>query len=195
MQTLKQLLKTSLISVSLTSVPAFADWSLNNQQSSVHFISVKKQHIAETHHFKQLSATLKNDGQFSLSIDLASAETGIDIRNTRMREQLFKVGTYADAKITAQLPVQVMKLKQGQSIQADLSASLNLMETTSPLTLNVQVTKTQEGDYIATSIQPILISAANVGLKEGVETLQKLAGLPSIGLTVPVSFNLVLKAN
>jgi hypothetical protein len=126
---------------------------------------------------------------------LSSVETGIEIRNTRMREQLFKVDVFPKAELTAQLPAEVMQLKNGQSIQVELAANLRLMQSTVPLTLNVQVSKTQNGDYIATSIQPVLISAESVGLKEGVLTLQKLAGLPSIGLTVPVSFNLVLKAD
>jgi hypothetical protein len=48
---------------------------------------------------------------------------------------------------------------------------------------------------VATSTQPILISAADFGLTSGIEILQKLAGLSGIGLTVPVNFNLVFVAH
>ncbi|MGJ8680468.1 YceI family protein [Paraglaciecola sp.] len=189
------ILLVSLFASGLISASAIANWSLQNEQSSVHFVSTKKQHVSEIHHFKQLSAKLTKSGQFDLSIDLASVETGIDIRNTRMREQLFKVGTFPSANISAKLPTEVMKLENGQSQQVKLTASLSLMKITKPLNLNIQVTKTQGGEFVATSIQPILISAADFGLKQGVETLQKLAGLPSIGLTVPVSFNLLLTSD
>lgn len=192
---LRQIFNASLIVGSLISAPVMADWALLNDQSSVHFVSTKKQHIDEIHHFKQLSGNLTKDGQFKVSIDLASVESGIEIRNTRMKEQLFKVGTFPTATISAKLPANVMQLKNGHSVQVSLDASLNLMQTTNSLKLNVQVTKTLDGDYIATSIQPVLISADDVGLKQGIYTLQKLAGLPSIGLTVPVSFNVVLKAD
>ncbi|MCF2947248.1 YceI family protein [Paraglaciecola aquimarina] len=194
MKTLIRVLFLSALGSAFISTSVLADWALQNDLSSVHFISTKKQHISEIHHFKQLTASLKTDGHFSLSIDLGSVETGIEIRNTRMQEHLFKVAMFPTAEINATLSAMVMQLKKGQSMEVTLPASLNLMQTTSALDLTIQVTKTLEGDYVATSVQPVLISAADFGLKEGVETLQKLAGLPSIGLTVPVSFNLVLKA-
>ncbi len=172
-----------------------ADWSVQNEQSSVHFISTKKQHIAEIHHFKKVSGKLSDSGKFALAIDLASVETGIDIRNSRMRDDLFKVGTFPAANLTAQLPQEVMQLKAGQSIQVEVAADLSLMQTSTPLILHIQVSRTNNNSYVATSIQPVLISATKVGLQQGVETLQKLAGLPSIGLTVPVSFNLLLNAD
>lgn len=195
MKKLSKWMWLSALAYSATTVSAFADWSLQNNQSSVHFISTKKQNIDEIHHFKQLSAELSDSGKFKLSIDLASVETGIEIRNTRMREQLFKVGTFPTADVTAQLSKKIMQLKAGQSIQAEVAAELTLMETSMPLTLHMQISKTTGNEYVATSIQPILISATKFGLQQGVETLQKLAGLPSIGLTVPVSFNLLLKAD
>lgn len=186
--------KLAVIVAALVAMPATADWSVQNEQSSVHFISTKKEHISEIHHFTQVSGGLKDNGQFHLAIDLASVETGIDIRNTRMRKQLFKVGSFPTADIKAALPKNVMQLKAGQSIQVELAAHLTLMQITSPLSLHIQINKTQDNKYVASSIQPVLISATSFGLQDGVETLQKLAGLPSIGLTVPVSFNLVLNA-
>ncbi|MDU0353234.1 YceI family protein [Paraglaciecola aquimarina] len=186
---------TSVLASSFVANSAIADWTLQNAQSSVHFISTKKQNIDEIHHFKQLTGQLTNSGKFTLSIDLASVETGIEIRNTRMREQLFKVGTFPTADVSAQLPTEVMQLKAGQTSKVEVTAELSLMQTTMPLALHIQVTKTTDNSYVATSIQPVLISASSVGLQQGVETLQKLAGLPSIGLTVPVSFNLLLNAD
>ncbi|MFT7216344.1 MAG: hypothetical protein ACI8R8_001411, partial [Paraglaciecola sp.] len=52
-------------------------------------------------------------------------------------------------------------------------------------------TRSSDGNITATSSKPILIAAADYGLQSGVELLQQIAGLSSIGLSVPVSFNLV----
>jgi polyisoprenoid-binding protein YceI len=172
---------------------AQADWSVNNEQSSVHFISVKAEHIAEIHHFKQVAGNLARNGEFSFTIDLSSVETAIDIRNTRMQEHLFKAAQFPSADISAKLPQSVMQLQIGQTEQVDLTADLTLVGKTQSIKVALQVTKTQSGGYLATSVHPILISAKDFGLTEGLDILQKLAGLPSIGHTVPVSFNLQLQ--
>jgi hypothetical protein len=61
--------------------------------------------------------------------------------------------------------------------------------------VTVQVSRKADNGIVATSIQPILISAADFDLISGIEILQNLAGLNSIGLTVPVNFNLVFVAH
>jgi hypothetical protein len=63
------------------------------------------------------------------------------------------------------------------------------------ITTTVQVTRKTDNGIVATSTQPILISASDFGLTSGIEILKKLAGLNSIGLTVPVNFNLVFVAH
>lgn len=181
-----------LLTLSLISSSAFADWVVDNQQSKVFFISTKNINVSEVHHFKNISGTLAKNGTFALDIDLASVETGIEIRNTRMQEHLFKVSVFPKAHIEASIPSSVIKLQKGHNLHTQIPAVLSLMGIEKALDLDVIINKTNDQDFVVSSAQPILISAADVGLKEGVETLQKIAGLSSIGLTVPVSFNLVL---
>lgn len=188
----KTLIRNILAISCFISPTVLAHWHVNNDQSNVYFISTKKEHISELHHFTQLSGELNKKGKFSLTIRLASVETGIDIRNKRMNEHLFKVDTFPTANLTAQLPNKIMQLTNGQSSQFSLPAKLTLANHIQTVEVSVQVTKTNEG-YIATSIKPILLSASEFGLTQGITKLQELAGLPSIGLTVPVSFNLHLK--
>ncbi len=192
MHTVTKIITKSIFLSSLLSPLALANWALDTDQSSLHFISTKKEHISEMHHFEQLSGQLSKTGKFSLNIPLASVKTGIAIRDERMQEHVFKVDSFPVAALRAQLPSSVMALKVGESQQLTVDAKLSLVNQTQELKVSVQVTKTQAG-FVATSIYPVLISAADFGLTQGVETLKKLAGLPSIGLTVPVSFNLVLK--
>ena len=184
-----------LFTLSLLSSSAFADFVVDNQQSRVFFISTKNINVSETHHFKQIEGTLSDAGKFSLDINLASVETGIEIRNTRMQEQLFKTDTFPKANVTATLPAEVLAMAKGETLHVTLPATLNLMGIDKALNLDVVINKNYKQQYVVTSAQPVLISAADVGLQGGVEILQKLAGLSSISLTVPVSFNLVLNKN
>lgn len=192
MNILKKTVAGGLFSLSLLSASAFAHFVVDNDQSSVFFISTKNLNVSEIHHFKSIKGTMEKDGKFALDINLASVETGIEIRNTRMQEQLFKVESFPKAHVSAILPADVLAMDKGQNLHIQLPATLSLMGIEKVLDLDLVITKTIDEQYVVTSAQPVLIGAADVGLKEGVEILQKLAGLSSIGLTVPVSFNLVL---
>jgi polyisoprenoid-binding protein YceI len=168
-----------------------AGWLLSNEQSALSFISTKNQHFSEIHQFSQLSGSLSEQGKLTIEIDLASVETGIDIRNTRMREKLFMVEQFPSATISAMVPATIMQLKAGESLRLELPATLKLMSFENTITVSAQLSKTASGEFIATSTQAILISANDYGLAAGLEVLQKIAGLSSIGLSVPATFNVV----
>jgi polyisoprenoid-binding protein YceI len=170
---------------------ANADWRLVNEDSNLNFISTKNINVSEVHHFNQLSGELSKKGTLSVEIDLASVKTGVAIRDTRMAEKLFLVDQFPTAKLSATLPDKVLALKPGQTAGFVLPATLKIMSTELPISVSVQVTRSSDGNITATSSKPILIAAADYGLQSGVELLQQIAGLSSIGLSVPVSFNLV----
>ncbi|MGS2721107.1 YceI family protein [Paraglaciecola aestuariivivens] len=173
------------------SLAAQAQWTLSEEQSSVHFVTTKNQHISELMHFKQLQGQVSQKGEFTLTIALASIDSGIEIRDTRMRDKLFVVNSFPHAQVTATLPQTVTQLKQGQTLAIKVPANLTLLTQTKPIEVWVQVSHTLSGELVASSIQPILIQASDFGLVEGIKALQALAGLNSIGQTVPVNFNLV----
>ena len=62
---------------------AAGDWTLDGEASKLAFGSVKKDAVGESHHFSGLSGGVA-DGIATISVDLASLETWIDIRNERM---------------------------------------------------------------------------------------------------------------
>ena len=74
----------------LFSTPLFPDWNLVNEESRINFISIKASDIAEIHTFKELSGSVKNNGQAQVVINLSSSETLIPIRNERMGNLLFE---------------------------------------------------------------------------------------------------------
>ena len=58
----------------------------------------------------------------------------------------------------------------------------------------VKVTKLANDAYDVTSLGPIIIHASQFALSGNVESLRKIAGLQSIELMVPVTFDLRLVA-
>jgi polyisoprenoid-binding protein YceI len=186
---------TILISISLFCSLANAHWMLVEGESSLSFVSTKNQHISEVQQFKTLKGEFNPEGELQVEIELGSIDSGIDIRDTRMREKLFLVDKFPTANLTAQLPDSVLTLAKGNSVSVRLPAELSIMGISKTISATVQVTRKADDGIVATSTQPILISAAEFGLTSGVEILQKLAGLSGIGLTVPVNFNLIFVAH
>ncbi|MFT4808217.1 MAG: polyisoprenoid-binding protein YceI [Paraglaciecola sp.] len=189
------LLSTMFISISFFCSSANAHWMLVEGESSLSFVSTKNQHISEIQQFKTLKGEFSPEGELQVEIELGSIDSGIDIRDTRMREKLFLVDKFPSANLTAQLPDSVLTLAKGSSISVTLPAELSIMGINKTISATVQVTRKTDDGIVATSTQPILISAADFGLTSGIEILQKLAGLSGIGLTVPVNFNLVFVAH
>ena len=189
------LLSTILINVFLFGSTASAHWMLVEAESNLNFVSTKNEHISEIQQFTSLKGEFNPEGELQVEIDLASIDSGIEIRDTRMREKLFLVDKFPSASLTAQLPDSVLTLATGNSILVTLPAKLNIMGISKTISTTVQVTRKDDNGIIATSTRPILISAADFGLTSGIEILQKLAGLSGIGLTIPVNFNLVFVAH
>ena len=189
------LLRTIFIVSCLWCFSANAHWMLITGESSLSFVSTKNQHTSEIQQFKTLKGEFSPDGKLLVEIDLSSIDSGIEIRDTRMREKLFLVDKFPSANLTAQLPDTVLKLEKGSSILVKVPAELTIMGISKAITTAVQVTRKSDNGIVATSTQPILISATDFGLTSGIEILQNLAGLKGIGQTVPVSFNLVFLAH
>jgi len=167
-------------------------WSLDGDRSDISFVSVKKGSVAEVHHFTTLSGSIKN-GQANIAIDLTSVESGIKIRNERMRSMLFEVGSFATATITADISgVDAGKLNPGETLSVSLPLTLGLHGFHKVLKADVTVIALNDG-LLVTSRRPVIVKASDFGLEAGIETLRKIAKLPSIAYAVPVSFQLYFK--
>lgn len=184
----------TLLCLGLFCSSTFAAWTLQNDMSSLHFVSTKKEHISEVHQFTQLAGNVDESGMLTVKIDLSSVETGIDIRNQRMREKLFMVDKFPAATLTSSLPENLLKLKAGESVNALVKGELSLFGHSKSLDLSIMVSKLNDQTLIASSTKPVLINAADFKLDAGIKLLQEIAGLPSIGLMVPVNFNVTFTA-
>ena len=175
--------------------PAQADWTLDGAQSTLSFVSTKAINVAEVHRFGELSGSITADGQVVIAIGLASVDTGIEIRDERMREMLFQTGDYGLATVSARVdPAEIERLHAGDSRRMVVEANLMLHGVSRPLPIELIVARSGESRLIVTSAKPVVVNAPEFDLGAGVEALREIAGLPSISLAVPVSFVLTFDA-
>ena len=178
------LLSTSLLFANTAS----AHWSLDNEASVLNFVTVKAEHIAEVHTFDMLSGTIDDAGDVEISIELASVNTLIPVRNERMQAMLFETNLFPKATITGNIDLDAMTaMSAGDSQRLQLEIELSLRGSSTSLTAELMIVRTEAG-VIASTLKPIIVTADSVGLVAGVEQLREVAGLPSISRSVPVSF-------
>ncbi|MFC0445044.1 YceI family protein [Pseudidiomarina halophila] len=190
---LKSLFGASLMALALnvaTSSSVLADeWQLDTDHSSLHFVSVKNDHIAERHRFTQLEGQLI-DGALKISIPVSSIDTEIPIRNERMLEHLFEASEFPVVTATAQVPTEVYEHETPTgTLPAVIPLTVFIAGEAVDLEAMVQVTKLSADRMVATTSQPILIRTKEFGLVEGVNKLREIAGLERIDYVVPVTFS------
>ena len=169
---------------------ASAHWSLDNDGSTLSFVTVKADHVAEAHTFDMLSGTIDDDGSVAVTVELASVNTLIPIRNERMQAMLFETNLFPQATISADVDLDtITAMASGSSETQQLNFSLSMRDVTRSYTAEVLVTRVGDG-VIATTLKPVIVTAESYGLVSGVEALREIAGLPSISQAVPVSFTI-----
>jgi len=178
----------------LFSYPVFPDWKLANDESSLHFISIKASDIAETHTFKKLSGSVKENGEAHLSINLTSLETLIPIRNERMGNLLFETKIYPSAVFRLGIDLEKILLTEiGKSSDVEYKGVFEFKNKEFPLSVKLKVIRLSEQSFSVISSEPLLLNAERLGLSRGIEALRVVAGLPSISKSVPVIFSLIFK--
>lgn len=184
---------TAFMTTALAVIPAQADWSVNDT-SRVGFVSIKNNVIGENNAFERVSGGISETGAVTVNIDLASVETGVGIRNERLQKMLFNVVNFPQATVSAQLSEQqLMALKSGGSVAESVSVSVALHGNT--VSKQVELAAAKAGNTVrVTTIQPIVITAAEFGLEAGVAALQQIAGLKAISRSIPVTVDLQLSA-
>ena len=174
--------------------PAQADWALSDS-SRIGFVSIKNNSIGENNAFERVSGSISASGQVSVSVDLSSVETGVDIRNERLQKMLFEVASFPTATIDALLTdSQIASLEAGGAQTESVGVSISLHGKTVNKTANLSVSASG-GDVRVTTTQPIVITAQEFGLEAGVAALQQIAGLNAISRSIPVTVDLRLTAD
>ena len=184
------LISSGLLIVSAT---ASAQWTLSNEASTLSFVTVKADHVAEVHTFDELSGAIGEDGSVSVEIALVSVNTLVPIRNERMQSMLFETDLFPRATITSQINSdRLANMAPGSSEEMGLDFTLELHDQSQTYNATVLVSRHKAG-LIATTLKPIVVNAESFDLVAGVEALREVAGLPSISRAVPVSFTVVFE--
>lgn len=162
---------------------------LDNALSSISFVSIKNGSVGETHTFDKLSGSFSPEGDLLVTIDLSSVKTKIDIRNYRMKKYFFEVEKNPSATITAK----VGEVTNGVS-RISGTLELNFHGVKKNLDFEV-IAVLSDNKLVVSSAKPIILSASDYGLEEGIVMLQKLAKLSSIVTAVPVGFVMTFSRN
>lgn len=173
---------------------ALADWALQGDQSSINFVSVKANAVAEVSQFEKVAGTIDKQGNVKLSIDLASVDTGISIRDERMKKMLFEVSDFSHASLTGKVDVtRASQLKEGERYVESVNLLLSLHGVEKAVSAQVSVIKIANDQWQVSSLKPVIINAADHKLVKGVNKLRDLAGLSAISLAIPVTFNFMFE--
>lgn len=169
-------------------------WTLDPAGSRLSYVSIKAGEIAEANRFDTLAGSVAADGTATLDIELASVNTGVDIRNERMREIFFAVAENPTATVTAKLdPAAFAGLAVGQSLTRPLTAEVTIKGAAAEVATNVMVTRVAEDRVLVVPTAPVIVSTDMFGLTDELGELRAMAQLPSITPAVPVTFTLAFR--
>ncbi len=102
------------------------EWLLNPSLSNVYMQTVKANAVFETHQFTVVEGSVGKNGEANVKIELASIETGVDVRDVRMRFLLFETFKFPYAEISAKLDkAKLQALATETRIAYPLSFKLN----------------------------------------------------------------------
>ena len=177
------------ITILFVAGPCTASWTLDNGASQISFVSVKAGDAGEVHRFRQISGSVSEDGTASITIQLASVDTLIPLRDERMREMLFETGLFPTASLRTSIDMDMLNsIEPGDSMNMTASLTLNLRDQKVALSAEMIVARLGDHRLMVSSRKPLIVNAASVDLVNGIESLREIANLPSISKAVPVSF-------
>ncbi|RMT86898.1 hypothetical protein ALP39_03793 [Pseudomonas marginalis pv. marginalis] len=176
-------------------IPAQADWYLDNESSRLSFVTTKNTEIAEVHRFLVLHGKVDSKGAAQVEVELDSVNSGIPLRDERMRNQLFEIKTFPDALISAQINLQpVNDLAPGAQLELRLPLSVTLHGKTQTYSAELLATRLDDRRFQVVTLEPVVLHAEDFDLAPGVAGLREAAGLKSISLSVPVGAVLIFTA-
>ena len=185
----------ALLLLAAAAVPVQAAWYLDNESSRLSFVTTKNTDVSEVQRFLVLHGKVDEKGAAQLEVELESINSGIPLRDERMRNDLFQIKTYPDAQINAQINLQpINDLATGAQLELRLPLSVTLHGKTQTYNAELLATRLDDRRFQVVTLEPLVLHAKDFDLLTGVETLRKAAGLDAISLSVPVGAVLIFTA-
>ncbi|MBH2038192.1 MAG: YceI family protein [Pseudomonadales bacterium] len=178
-----------------TTLSAQANWYLDGESSRLSFISTKNTHISEVQRFLVLHGKVDPKGLAEVEVELESVNSGIPLRDERMRKDLFEIQTFPSALITAQIDLRpINDLAPGAQLELRLPVTVNLHGKTHQYNAELLATRLDDRRFQVVTLEPLVINAEDFDLAPGLERLRNVAGLSAISLSVPVGAVLIFTA-
>ncbi|WP_283183323.1 YceI family protein [Pseudomonas svalbardensis] len=172
-----------------------ADWYLDGESSRLSFVSTKNVNISEVQRFLVLHGKVDPKGLAQVEVELDSVNSGIPLRDERMRKDLFEIQTFPEALITAQIDLRpINDLAPGAQLELRLPLTVNLHGKQHEYNAELLATRLDDRRFQVVTLEPLVINAADFDFTPGLESLRKVAGLSAISLSVPVSAVLIFTA-
>ena len=174
---------------------AQADWYLDGESSRLSFISTKNANISEVQRFLVLHGKVSPKGLAEVEVEMDSVNSGIPLRDERMRKDLFEIQTFPKALITTQIDLRpINDLAPGAQLELRLPLTVNLHGKQHEYNAELLATRLDDRRFQVVTLEPLIINAADFDLVPGLESLRKVAGLSAISLSVPVGAVLIFTA-
>ncbi|MEM6477517.1 MAG: YceI family protein [Pseudomonadota bacterium] len=184
---------TTLAFVSAAAAAHAGSWTLDGESSMVGFGSVKSDVIGESHSFSGLSGTVEEDGSVNITLNLATVNTNIDIRNERMQEHVFKMAP--SAQLMAEVDMDAMEaLSVGATMMTVVEGTLMFLGQEVFVDLPVVAARLSDEQVLIMSDGVTYLSTEELGIDAGIDTLMGLAGLERIDRAVPVTVRFMFNA-
>ncbi|KJK04403.1 MULTISPECIES: YceI family protein [Pseudomonas] len=184
-----------LVVLALVSFSAQANWHLDGESSRLSFISSKNGDTAEVHRFLVLHGKVDRKGAAELMIEMDSNNSGVPLRDERMRKELFDFARFPEAHVTAQIDLgPINDLANGAQVELRLPVTVKLRGKEHSYSALLLATRLDERRFQVVTLEPLMLRAEDFELVPGLEALRKLAGLKSISPSVPVSAVLIFTA-
>lgn len=184
-----------LLICGLQTASAAPNWTLDPSASVLTYQSVKKNTIVETNKIRNITGTLSSAGDAKISFDLNSVDTGVDLRNVRMRFLFFETFNYPTAEVTAKVnPAAFADLATKRRVKTTLPFRLNLHGLGKDLEASVVVTMIGDTQVSVASEAPVAVHVEDFGLLPNIDKLQQAANVTNIVPTASVSFDFVFAA-
>ncbi|NWB89898.1 YceI family protein [Pseudomonas agarici] len=176
-------------------LPAHANWYLDNESSRLSFVTTKNTDIAEVHRFLTLHGKVDRQGMATLEVELESVNTGIPLRDERLRRDLFQIKTYPQARVTAHINVEpINDLAPGAQLELRLPLVVRLHGQEHRYNAELLATRLDDRRFQVVTLEPLVIHAEDFDWVSSLAALRKVAGLSAISLSVPVGVVLIFTA-
>lgn len=175
--------------------PLAPGWTLDPAASTLKFQSIKNATKVEVSGFATFSGGIAPDGAATVRVALDSVDTGIDLRNVRMRFLFFETFKFPEAVVTAKVdPAALADLGTVRRKTVPLVLTLDLHGAQRPLAADVTVTLLDDTRVAIATTAPISIATADFGLDGGVAKLEEAAGVDIVP-SATVTFDAVFVRN